>query len=206
MKVFVDVFSGDELFCDSFPVREEGCVYVIEGKKVNTCDGSTIDFVNACKLQQIPLTKKDFMTFHKNYMRRLKKFLDKENPGRVMAFMAEAQSLTKKILYDFQKYTFFTGASRSPEGMRALVFYGPDRVTPYMYIFKDGVREKNGSMGSTPEGQDRPPQYFPVGGTPDGGDRPPPYYSMGGTPDGGERPPSYYSMDSMSYTPGGFGT
>lgn len=168
MKIFVDIFSNDELCSDTYPIKEEGCVYVIQGKMVKEetggdygiaanageddegagegVEGATsstvIDFVSANRLQETPFTKKVYMAYIKGYMMRVKAHLEKENPDRVKPFMAEAQAFVKKILTNFDDYVFYTGASQDDEAMCPIVFYGPDGMSPFMYIFKDGVREE----------------------------------------------------------------
>jgi len=166
MKLYLDIFSGDELASDSFPCKEEGPCYVFEGKMIKESVGgdcgiacnseegeadeglegeqvqTVIDFVAAHQLQETPFTKKLYMASIKQYMIRVKKYLEEHNPERVQPFMAEAQEFVKKIIKNFDDYVFYTGSSQDSEAMCPIVFYGPDGMSPFMYIFKDGVREE----------------------------------------------------------------
>ena len=167
MKFFIDVFSGDELASDTFPVKDEGCVYVITGKMVSEetggdygiaanadeddgagegLDGATktqvINFVSAHRLTETSFSKKLYLANIKQYMQRVKAYLEKENPDRVKPFMAEAQAFVKKIISKFDDYVFYLGSSLDDTAMCPIVFYGEDGMTPYMYIFKDGIREE----------------------------------------------------------------
>ena len=162
----MDVFSGDELCTDTFPIKEEGCVYVVTGKMVKEDMGgdfgiaanadedggdagldaaesvSVINFVSAARLQETSFNKKLYMANIKRYMQRVKTYLEENNPERVQPFMAEAQAFVKKILGNFNEYQFFMGSSLDDEAMCPIVFYGEDGMTPYMYLFKDGLREE----------------------------------------------------------------
>jgi hypothetical protein len=151
MKVLKDVFSGDELCSDTFPMREEGCVYVIEGKMVtaesggdygiaanadedaaegavaDTLDGAAhaqvINFVDSHRLQETQYTKKLYMAYIKAYMQRVKAHLESTNPARVAPFMAEAQAFVKMVIGKFDDFRFFTGVSMDTDAMCPLVFY-----------------------------------------------------------------------------------
>lgn len=170
MKVLKDLFSGDELCSDTFPIREEGCVYVVEGKMVaedsggdygiaanadeDAAEGATaeslvgsekhqvINFVSSHRLAETTYTKKLYMAYIKTYMQRIKAHLEKTNPARVSPFMSEAQAFVKMILAKFDDLRFFTGASVDTEAMCPIVFYKEDGITPCMYLFKDGIVEE----------------------------------------------------------------
>ena len=87
--------------------------------------------------QETGFNKKNFMTYIKGYMTRLKKHLEANNPSRVEDFMKGAQAFVKKLLGEFDQYQFFTGAKMDVDGM--VVFLKWDGETPYFYIWKDGL-------------------------------------------------------------------
>ena len=169
MKIYKDVFNGDEVGSDSFPHHEEGCVIVLEGKMVTISEGDygiaanvdddaaegavaeelesgserVIDIVNAHHLQETPFTKPTYLAYIKGYMARLKAYLEKEHPERVADFMKEAQAFVKKIVSNFKDYSFYTGESCDPEGMVLILFYKEDGITPCFYVFKDGINQES---------------------------------------------------------------
>jgi len=160
MKIFKEVFTNDEIGSDSYPMKTVECVYEFEGKFVNKETGGNFDigandvegceqyensqvkvinFVEACRLQKIEFSKKDYVTYIKGYMKKLKSHLEEKNKERVAAFQTEAQNFVKKIITDFDKYEFYSGESCDPEAMVILSFYGEDQTTPYFYLWKDGL-------------------------------------------------------------------
>jgi len=168
MLIFKDALNGDELFSDSFPIKEiDGIVYEIEtkvGTKTETgnynigsnpsADGAGEDdaveavtqtvnnLVDSCRLMQTVFDKKSYMVYIKGYMKKLLDYIKEHNPSRTEAFQKGAQEFVKKILSKFDEYTFYTGESMDPEAMVALMFYKEDGITPYFYFFKDGVIEE----------------------------------------------------------------
>jgi len=165
MKIFKDVFSGDEIGSDSYPIKEVECMYEMEGKMINKNTGGEFDigandaeegeketyendvvkvinFVDGLRMQQTAFDKKSYMTYIKSYMKRLKTHLETNNPARVSDFTTQAQNMVKTILSKFDDFSFYTGENMDPEGMIALLFYKEDGITPYIYIWKDGVNEE----------------------------------------------------------------
>jgi hypothetical protein len=160
MKIFKDVFSNDELASDSFPYVEEGdIVYKFTTKQiVRTEDAYNFDsssteqyegtsetvnnLVNAHRLVETAFSdKKQYMSYMKGYMGKLKSHLEKTNPGRVAAFMKAAQAFVKDVLANFDDYKFYMGESNDPSAQIVLMKWSEDGQTPYVYVFKDGVVE-----------------------------------------------------------------
>jgi len=164
MKIFRDVFTNDEIGSDSYPLKEVECMLEIEGKMVSKSTGGdfnigandlegqsetyenevvrVINFVDGLRLQQTAFDKKSYMTYIKGYMKKLKDWLAQNKPERVADFQTQAQNMVKNILNKFDDFRFYTGENMDPEGMVALLFYKEDGVTPYLYIWKDGVIEE----------------------------------------------------------------
>jgi len=67
---------------------------------------ATLDHTNFLQ-QETSFNKKNFMTYIKGYMTKLKKHLEKEQPDRVEAFMKGAQGFVKKIVGDFDQYQLY---------------------------------------------------------------------------------------------------
>jgi len=162
MRIFKDVFDPyDEMGSDSYPLKEVDCMYELEGKSVNKSTGGNFDigandlegetesyenetvkvinFVDAHRLQKTVFDKKSYVTYIKSYMKRLKTHLEQNNPDRVASFQTDAQNMVKNILAKFDDFAFYTGENMEPDAMVALLFYKEDGITPYLYIWKDGV-------------------------------------------------------------------
>ena len=58
----------------------------------------------------------------------------------VAAFEKGAQAFAKKIVANFKDYEFYTGESMDPDGMVLLLNYREDGVTPYLTVWKHGVK------------------------------------------------------------------
>lgn len=82
------------------------------------------------------------MTYIKGYMKAVKAHLNKENPDRIPAFEKAATGFIKKVLENFKDYEFFVGETMNPEAMVALLNYREDGITPYLTMFKDGLKEE----------------------------------------------------------------
>uniref|UniRef100_A0A3B3Y8T6 Translationally-controlled tumor protein homolog n=3 Tax=Poecilia mexicana TaxID=48701 RepID=A0A3B3Y8T6_9TELE len=165
MIIYKCIISNDEMFSDTFKVKEtdSGIFYEVEGKTVTrtegfddalisanasaeeVCEGnesatvSGVDIILNHKLQETGFDKKQYMAYIKEYVKAVKAKLQETNPDRVESFMAEVQPEVKRILGNIKNYQFFTGESMNPEGMVGLLDYREDGVTPYMLFFKDGL-------------------------------------------------------------------
>merc|ERR1739845_36711 len=105
MKIFKDVFSGDELFSDTYPMKlVDNCMYEVYGKHVTrklgddiVLEGSNasaeggdegteeatesgVDLVLNHRLSETGFGKKaDYMTYLKDYMKKVVKYLEDNN-------------------------------------------------------------------------------------------------------------------------------
>lgn len=75
------------------------------------------------------------------FQKVLKK-LEETNPERAAVFKANAQGAVKKILGSFKDWEMFTGESMDPEGSLAYMNYREDGVTPYIWLFIDGLEQE----------------------------------------------------------------
>ncbi|XP_013866935.1 translationally-controlled tumor protein homolog [Austrofundulus limnaeus] len=165
MIIYKCIISNDEMFSDTFKVKESdsGIFFEVEGKTVTRTEGfddalisanasaeeaiesnesatvSGVDIILNHKLQETGFDKKQYMAYIKEYVKAIKAKLQETNPDRVESFMAEVQPEVKRIIGNIKNYQFFTGESMNPEGMVGLLDYREDGITPYMLFFKDGL-------------------------------------------------------------------
>ena len=151
---------------DSFPISEvDGIVYKVKCSMINESgvkvdiganpsaeggdedapvedQGQLVnDVVSSFRLEQTSFDKKSFMVYIKGYMKRLKEYLEVHKPDRVAPFQASVQNFVKDIVGNFDDYDFYVGESMDPEAMIVIMGYSEDGITPYVYLFKDGLRE-----------------------------------------------------------------
>ncbi|MBD0669947.1 translationally-controlled tumor protein [Streptomyces sp. CBMA156] len=163
MKVYKDVFNGDELLSDSVPIKEDGICYVAEGKYVtrNTAvvidtgasggeeDGeeagevgdsaavTVLNVVDAHRLVETAYDAKNYTGHIKAYLKRLS---EKVPADERSAWQQQAQEWVKGVLADFGSYRFFTGETMDPEAMVVLLKVGEDGTTPFLYYVRQGLR------------------------------------------------------------------
>jgi len=137
MKIYKDVFSGDELFSDTYPMKLVGdCVYEIYGKYETRKQGdvvlagsnasaegedadegceesseSGVDVVLNHRLQETYFgTKKEYQDYLKLYMKKVIKHLQDNNRGdEVEAFKTNINGVMKPLLAKFKDLQFYIG-------------------------------------------------------------------------------------------------
>eukprot|EP00299_Pterocystis_sp_00344_P013287 c6499_g1_i1.p1 GENE.c6499_g1_i1~~c6499_g1_i1.p1 ORF type:complete len:139 (-),score=29.03 c6499_g1_i1:16-432(-) len=112
-----------------------------------------IDVVDAHRLVETGFDKKTFIKYIKTYIKRIRQHLEKNDSERVEAFTTGAMFVVKKIIANFNEFQFFMGKSQDIAAGLALVFYKDDGITPYMWLFKDGLVEKKQSNNTRSSGQ-----------------------------------------------------
>ncbi|CBZ56251.1 Translationally-controlled tumor protein,related [Neospora caninum Liverpool] len=169
MKVFKDVFTGDELCSDSYaqlaPMEDADLSEVAfevatkrvvkgaedygiadnseeDGGGVDSATETVIDVVDAFRLQETPFSKKEFGTYIKGYMQRVKTHLEKTQPDRVDKFMSGGQALVKKILGQFDDFQFFLGESADCEAGVVFAYYKDGEEAPRLIYIRDGLKEE----------------------------------------------------------------
>merc|ERR1712080_162259 len=170
MKIFKDVFSGDELFSDTYPMKlVDDCIYEVYGKhEVRTLgdvqlEGSNasaeeqeegteeasesgVDLVLNHRLVETGFAKKnDYMAYLKDYMKKVVKYLEENNrAGEVDTFKKNINGVMKGLLGKFNDLQFYQGESMNPAAMIALIEYrdidGEER--PVIMFFKHGLEEE----------------------------------------------------------------
>merc|ERR1712241_512874 len=143
MKVFEDVFSGDELFTDTFKIKlVDDVIYEIYGKHVSRQDDeikleganasaeeadegtessavSGVDVVLNHKLVETGFgSKKDYTVYLKDYMKKVVKYLEEnDRKDEVDGFKTNISGVMKELLGKFKDLQFFTGESMDAEAM-----------------------------------------------------------------------------------------
>lgn len=170
MRVYFDVFSGDEMLSDSYPMTliydeaafevpsrmiTKGSVQVDIGRGNQFGGGGedeevaddneekVNDILSAFTLNEVGFSKKEYANYIKTYMQRLKTYLQENKPDRVAPFMAGAQGLIKWVLANFTEFTFYTGESYDQTAMIVLSYFKQEAdETPHFILIRDGLREE----------------------------------------------------------------
>merc|ERR1712036_102884 len=170
MKIYKDVFSGDELFSDTYPMKlVDDCIYEVYGKHevrkigdvqlegsnasaeemeegTEEASESGVDLVLNHRLVETGFAKKnDYMSYLKDYMKKVVKHLEENNrAGEVDTFKKNINGVMKGLLGKFNDLQFYQGESMNPAAMVALIDYreidGEER--PVIMFFKHGLEEE----------------------------------------------------------------
>ncbi|KAF2123489.1 translationally controlled tumor-associated [Dothidotthia symphoricarpi CBS 119687] len=165
MIIFKDVISGDEIISDSYDLKEiDGVAYEADCARI-TVGGETfdtganasaeeaeegaedsqatvIDVIHSFRMNETGFDKKGYLAYLKGYMKKVKAHLQEKNPDQVEAFEKGAQAFAKKIIGNFKDYEFYTGESMDPDAMVILLNYREDGTTPYITVWKHGLKEE----------------------------------------------------------------
>jgi len=167
MIIFKDIITDDEIISDSYDLKEVGgvvyeadCAMITEGavqvdiganasaeETEEQLDDSVQKFnniVHSFRLQSTQFDKKSYMGYLKGYMKAVKAALqEKGAPAEeISAFESGAQKYVKETLSpNFKDFEFYTGESMNPDGMVVLLNYREDGITPYVVVWKHGLRE-----------------------------------------------------------------
>ncbi|KAK0753166.1 Mss4-like protein [Schizothecium vesticola] len=166
MIIFKDALTDDEIISDSFDMKEvDGVAYevdcqmIVEGAvQVDTGANASAEeaeegiedeavkvnnVVHSFRLQSTSFDKKSYLTYLKGYMKSVKKYLQEagKSDEEVKDFETKAQGFAKKIIGNFKDYEFYTGESMNPDGMVVLLNYREDGTTPYVIVWKHGLKE-----------------------------------------------------------------
>merc|ERR1711902_260272 len=152
MKIFKDVFSGDELFSDTGPIKlVDDCVYEVTGKHETRTEAevqlegsnasaegadadegadaagavSGIDIVLNHRLTETGFgSKKDYMVYLKDYMKKVVKYLeDNDRAGEVETFKKNINGVMKDLLGKSKDLSFYTGESMDADAMILILDY-----------------------------------------------------------------------------------
>lgn len=170
MRIYKDIFTGDEMFSDSYKMKlVDEVMYEVYGKLVTRKQGdvqiegfnpsaeeasegtdesveSGVDVVLNHRLCETYAfgDKKSFTAYLKDYMKKLVQKLEEKNPDQVAVFKNNTNKVMKDILGRFKDLQFYTGESMEIEGMVAMLEYRDidgDSV-PVLMFFKHGLEEE----------------------------------------------------------------
>ncbi|KAK5997447.1 Translationally-controlled tumorhomolog-like protein [Cladobotryum mycophilum] len=167
MLLFYDIISGDEIISDSFDPKEvDGIVYeadcamiTLEAVNVDTGANASAEggdeegvedqavkvnnILSTFRLQSTSFDKKSYLAYLKGYMKAVKAALEAQGKSKeeVDAFTNGAQKYVKeKLVPKFKDFEFYTGETMNPDAMVVLLNYREDGVTPYVIVWKHGVK------------------------------------------------------------------
>ncbi|KAH7144603.1 translationally-controlled tumor protein [Dactylonectria estremocensis] len=167
MIIYTDIITGDELISDSYDLKlvddivyEADCAMITEGgieidiganasaeEAEEAMEDTAVkvnNIVHSFRLQSTSFDKKSYLAYLKGYMKAVKAGLQERGAPaeEITAFEKGAQAYVKStLLAKFKDFEFYTGESMNPDGMVVLLNYRDDGVTPYVIIWKHGVKE-----------------------------------------------------------------
>nr|CAH7761194.1 unnamed protein product [Callosobruchus chinensis] len=170
MRIYKDIFTGDEMFSDTYKMKlVDEVLYEVYGKLVQRKHGdiqldganpsaeeadegtedaveSGVDIVLNHRLCETYAfnDKKSYTAYLKDYMKKLVAKLEETAPDQVEVFKTNMNKVMKDILGRFKELQFFTGESMEIDGMVGLMEYreiNGDSV-PVMMFFKHGLDEE----------------------------------------------------------------
>ncbi|KAJ4390470.1 hypothetical protein N0V85_007186 [Neurospora sp. IMI 360204] len=167
MLIYSDIITGDEIISDSYDLKEvDGIAYeadcaMIEEGAVNVDIGANAsaeeqddaledtsvkvnNIVHSFRLQSTQFDKKGYLVYLKGYMKTVKAKLQEQGKSaeEIKDFETKAGAFAKNvILAKFKDWEFYTGESMNPDGMIVLLNYREDGTTPYVVVWKHGLKE-----------------------------------------------------------------
>ncbi|CAL8118814.1 unnamed protein product [Orchesella dallaii] len=169
MRIYKDIFTGDEMFSDTYKIKlVDEVMYEVYGKLVSRASGdvqlaganpsaeeaeesselaveSGVDIVLNHRLQEtFAFDKKGYMGYLKEYMKKVVDRLQENNPDQVDVFKTNINKVMKELLGRYKDLQFFTGESMDPDGMVAMIEYKDvdGENIPVLYCFKHGLEEE----------------------------------------------------------------
>merc|ERR1711878_183087 len=172
MKIYKDVFSGDELFSDTYPMKlVDDCLYEVYGKHISRTEGdiqlegsnasaegadgdeggdastvSGVDLVLNHRLTETGFgSKKDYMVYLKDDMKKAVKYLEEnDRASEVDTFKNNINKVMKELLGKFKDLQFFTGESMDADAMILIMDYKDyeGEERPVLMAFKHGLSEE----------------------------------------------------------------
>ncbi|XP_065163487.1 LOW QUALITY PROTEIN: translationally-controlled tumor protein homolog [Atheta coriaria] len=170
MRIYKDIYTGDEMFSDTYKIKlVDEVVYEVYGKLIQRKQGdiaidganpsaeeadegtdenveSGVDIVLNHRLMETYAfgDKKSYTSYLKDYMKKLVATLEEKSPDQVDIFKTNMNKVMKDILGRFKELQFFTGESMEIDGMVGLMEYRDIDGTqvPVMMFFKHGLEEE----------------------------------------------------------------
>ena len=174
MKLFKDVITGDEMLTDTFEMTTEYEDAIIkvpsknrpkdqlnsdipnedeEGQDPNAQANEPVemvlDVVANSRLKQVNMSKKEFMSYIKDYFKKVIAYLEENGKkDRVEGFKKGAQAFIKFIVPKYDDIELYTGDNGENEegeivGGVCISYWEDDSAKgPMFYFFKDGLKEE----------------------------------------------------------------
>jgi len=171
MRIYKDIFTGDEMFSDTYKIklvdevmyevygkveqRKEGDIKIdganpsAEGEDADegTEEGVTsgVDIILNHRLVETGFAdKKGYTVYLKDYMKKVVDKLETSAPDQVDVFKTNINKVMKDVLTRFKDLQFYTGESMDCEGMLALMEYREidGESVPVLMCFKHGLEEE----------------------------------------------------------------
>jgi len=170
MKIYKDIFTGDEMFSDSYKMKlVDDVVYEVYGKLVTRKSGdieiagfnpsaeealeatdedvvSGVDVVLNHRLVESYAfqDKKSYTLYLKDVMKKLVAKLEEKSPDQVDSFKANMNKVMKDILSRFKELQFFTGESMDCDGLVGMMEYRDidGQSVPVLMFFKHALEEE----------------------------------------------------------------
>jgi hypothetical protein len=171
MKIWKDIFNGDEMFSDTYKIKlVDEVMYEVYGKLETRREGEIVlagsnpsaegedgdggaeegtttgvDIVLNHRLVETGFgDKKSYTVYLKDYMKKVVERLTKDQPDQVDVFKNNINKAMKDILGRFNDLQFFTGESMDAEGMIAMMEYRDidGQSVPVLMAFKHGLEEE----------------------------------------------------------------
>uniref|UniRef100_A0A224XZN3 Translationally-controlled tumor protein homolog n=1 Tax=Panstrongylus lignarius TaxID=156445 RepID=A0A224XZN3_9HEMI len=171
MKIYKDIFTGDEMFSDVYKMKlVDEVLYEVYGKLVTKKHGeiqlygfnpsadetdedidetfveSGVDVVlnhHLCETYAFG-DQKAYTAYVKDYMKKIVAKLEEKSPKQVDKFKTNMNKVMKELLGRFKNLQFFTGESMDVDGMIAILEYRDidDESVPVLMFFKYGLEEE----------------------------------------------------------------
>jgi len=171
MRIYKDIFTGDEIFSDTYKIKlVDEVMYEVTGKLVQrkagevVLDGANasaegadadeggevgiecgVDIVLNHRLVETAFgDKKAYTLYLKDYMKKVVDKLTTSAPDQVDVFKTNINKVMKEILGRFNDLQFFTGESMDCDGIIALMEYREieGESVPILMCFKHGLEEE----------------------------------------------------------------
>jgi len=171
MLIYKDVFSGDELFSDTYKITlKDNVMYEVIGKYETRKEGeivlaganaseeagddegtdeSSVSGIDIVLNHQLVETgfgdKKGFTAYLKAYMKKVLKYLEEnDRASEIDEFKTNINNVMKDLMGKFKDLQFFTGESMDPDAMIAMCEYKEIDGTerPVVMFFKHGLEEE----------------------------------------------------------------
>ena len=167
MKLFMDVFSDEEILSDSYPMKEkyEGVIWEIKSRWIVKGDDNVdigcgnafggageeeqaggeevvkvLDIVDTFGYEETSFDKAGFGAYFKGYMKKILEYLGKNKADRVDAFKNGGRDFFKWINANFDDLSFYTPKNYDQENHIMIAYYDGEDIAPTFCFVSDGLK------------------------------------------------------------------